>query len=126
MYIEDKRFLIVFSHNQFRWGEENKRPWQEFPKELDRKLYACVRVVRLRQFGNWMMGRAHIRDTWITCSGVYGNNGLPCDYEKLTAKARAAVVEVPADLAEKFWKGGGHNDAGEEGPALRKWALDTF
>jgi len=172
-------FLIVFSHNSFKWEEQNNTPHTELtgqtfdvthgdgftiqkvcqcggtglsaykpnekapsyylkycpvhgteyktmPKDLERKLYACVRHVSLRQLGHWMMGTARIADQSLTLSGSYGSDGLPCDYEKLTESARTKLIELPAELIEEFWKGGGHNCAGSEASAMRNWALATF
>lgn len=119
-------FLLVFSHNKFKWAEETGQHWNDFPKDLERKLYACVRHVSLNQCGHWMIGTARIAGQSITVSGSYGGDGLPKDYEKLTPAARQKLTEVPADLAEQFWNGGGHNTAGAEAPAMRQWALQTF
>lgn len=33
---------------------------------------------------------------------------------------------VPPDLTEAFWRGGGHNSAGAEGPAMRQWAENNL
>lgn len=172
-------FLIVFSHNEYKWEEENNRArtelhgqsfevtredgftvvktcqcagsdprmykpedvvpayymrycpvhsaeYKTMPHELSRKLYACVRHVSLRQFGHFMMGTARIAGQPLTLSGSYGNDGLPCDYEKLSVAGREKLIEVPVELAEQFWQGGGHNSAGSEGPAMRAWASETF
>lgn len=169
-------FLMVFSHNEYTWEDQNNRPhfedhgkvfdviagegftiqktcqcagsapytytkaedvpsyylkycpvhsieYKHMPSELNRKLYACVRHVSLRQCGHFMMGSARIAGQVVTVSGAYGSDGLPMDYEKLTQSAQQKLVEVPTDLAEKFWQGGGHNSAGEEAPAMREWAL---
>ncbi len=119
-------FLIVFSHNKFKWSEQTGKPWSEFPAELERKLYACVRHVRLSQMGAWMMGCARIGLQSVTLSGSYGHDGLPCDYETLGPLARAKLVEVPAELAKTFWEGGGHNTSGSEGPAMRAYGLQLL
>lgn len=172
-------FLMVFSHNPYKWEKENNEPhfadhgktfdvvngegftikktcqcagqspytydeaskvpkfylkycpvhgseYKHMPSELSRVLYACVRHVSLRQFGHFMMGTARIAGQSVTVSGSYGSDGLPMDYEKLTPLARAKLVRVPDELTEQFWAGGGHNCAGEEAPAIRQWALETF
>lgn len=182
-------FLIVFSHNQYKWESQNNTPhvdlhgqtfdvasgdgfvvqktcrcagtdlyingrkidtfapgdelpnvpsyylrycpvhsgeYKTMPTELSRKLYACVRHVSLRQMGHWMIGSARIAGQSVTCSGAYGSDGLTRDYEELNADARAKVTELPADLIETFWKGGGHNTSGNEAPAMREWALKTL
>lgn len=104
-------------------GEYRKAPED---KEWGRKLYACVRHVSLRQMGHWMMGAARIAGQSVTVSGSYGSDGLPMDYEDLTPAAQAKLVELPPDLADKFWAGGGHNEAGNEAFAMRDWALAAF
>ncbi len=127
MYLTSgKKFLMVFSHNKFKWSEETGLPWQEFPAGLERKLYACVRRVALQEFGHWMMGTARIGGQSVSASGAYGNDGLPCDFEKLTPKARLLLVEVPEDVTAKFWAGGGHNCAGNEAYAMREWAMGAL
>ncbi len=119
-------FLLVFSNNQHKWAEETGKDWRDFPSENRRKLYACVRHVSLRQMGPWMMGSARIAGQSVTVSGSYGSDGLPGDYERLTLAARAKLVEIPAELTEMFWQGGGHNCAGNEAAAMREWALKTL
>lgn len=121
------KFLLIFAHNKYKWAEETGQPWQYFPEQvLGRKLYACIRHVSLHQLGHWMMGRARIQGQVIVVSGAYGNDGLPEDYEKLTPAARKALVELPPDLVEKFWAGGGHNSTGTEAAAIREWAIKTL
>lgn len=101
--------------------------FKPFPqKELSRKLYACVRFVALKQLGHWMMGTAKIGGQSVTVSGAYGNDGLPMDYEKLSPKARKHLVELPPDLTEKFWAGGGWNEAGAEARDMHAWAKKEF
>lgn len=118
-------FLILFSHNNFKWGEETGRPWSECPY-TGHELYACVRHVSLRQFGHWMMGTARIAGQSLTLSGSYGSDGLPCDYEKLSEAARAKLIRVPEDIEAIYWKGDGWNSSGSEGPDLRRWAKQQF
>jgi hypothetical protein len=177
-------FLILFSHNQYKWEDQNNRPhyedhgktfdvilgdgftvqrkcrcggeygfitnrvengltenppvyclkycpvhsgeWKSMPAELNRKLYACVRHVSLRQLGHFMMGTARIAGQSVTLSGSYGSDGLPRDYESLTPAARAKLVEVPPEIAEVYWKGDGWNSAGNEAPTMRQWAAQAF
>jgi hypothetical protein len=118
-------FLMIFAHNEFKAAEELGIPWSEV--NLDgRKLYACVRHVSLKQMGAWMMGTARIAGQSVTVSGSYGSDGLPMDYEELTPAGRQKLVEVPKDLADKYWAGGGWNSSGSEAPAMKEWALKTF
>ena len=89
----------------------------------DKKLYACLRHVSLRQLGHFMMGTARIAGQSVTVSGAYGADGLPRDYEELTEAGRAKLTEVPVDVAAAYWAGDGWNGAGKEAPVLRAWAL---
>lgn len=91
-----------------------------------RKLYAVVRYCSLRQMGHWMMGTIRIAGQPITISGSYGGDGLPRDYEDLSLKARSKVIEVPKDIEDAFWAGGGHNCAGSEATVIRQWAKKAF
>lgn len=89
-------------------------------------LYAAVRKVALSQFGHWMMGSTRIADCRITISGACGSDGLPCDLEKLTARARTRLVLVPEDVAAVYWADDGHNTIGKAAPTLRQWAQQQF
>jgi hypothetical protein len=84
--------------------------------------YAFVRKVALRQCGHWMMGVANLNGKWVTVSGDYGNDGLPMGALELPKGA----VNLPLELYELWSKGGGHNGAGSEAPAMRRWARETF
>ncbi len=125
------RFLILFSHNQYKWGNQDGKPWSEFPKELSRKLYAHVCYVSMKQLGHFMMGESRTLQVSkaygdkpgpnnLILSGTYGGDGLTCDYEDLTDASRAKLVEVPIELANKFW------NAGKEAYTMRNWAIATF
>jgi hypothetical protein len=87
-----------------------------------RDLYGCVRKVAMEQCGHWMMGAARIAGERVGLSGAYGDDGLPMNFEKLTPAQRRAFIKIPDDLAEVFWKGGGHNSAGSEAEAMVEWA----
>lgn len=89
-----------------------------------RELRAVVRSVRLTQFGHWMMGDMTIAKCKFTMSGCYGHDGLPGDMP--IDRIWNLLLPVPAELTEKFWKGGGHNTCGEEGPEMHQWALDNL
>jgi hypothetical protein len=69
-----------------------------------------------------MMGSAVVGQNKITLSGCYGSDGLPDDpdpYPGLWEK----FMPLPAELVDKFWKGGGHNTCGSEGPDVHAWAV---
>lgn len=172
-------FLLLFSHNGYKWEEQNNVPRVKSHGETtdgktcqcrgsgitayndedgakvpayylkycpahgntyktwagdDKKLYACVRHVSLRQLGQFMTGRAKIAGQSITVSGAYGADGLPRDYESLTVEARMKLTVVPADVASEYWAGDGaywgsrdgHNGAGREVETMRAWALQAF
>jgi len=104
-------FLMIFSRDRYK-----------HPDADPRELRACVRTVGLHQFGHWMMGTAIVGPHKITLSGCYGDDGLPDDpdpYPGLWEK----LMPLPAALVDEFWKGGGHNSCGSEGPAVHAWAV---
>ena len=80
---------------------------------------AIVRQVALAQWGHWMMGTARAFGRSLTLSGAYGNNGL---LTTVSAEVYARAVTVPAELMEKWAKGGGWNSAGGEADDMRQWA----
>lgn len=131
------RFLILFSHNQYKWADQNGGDWRNFPADMKRLLYAHVCYVKMSQLGQFMMGESRTLQVskaygdrpapnYLILSGTYGGDGLTCDYEDLTEESRKKLVPVPVELAEKFWRGGGWNDAGSEGPSMYEWARKTF
>jgi hypothetical protein len=104
-------FLMIFS--QDRW---------KHPEADGRELRACVRTVRLEQCGQFMMGCVMVGPHKITLSGCYGDDGLPGNpdpYPGLWEK----LMPLPPELVDEFWKGGGHNTSGSEGPAVQAWAI---
>lgn len=88
------------------------------------KLYACVRKVAMRQCGQFMMGSARVGDSTIILSGPYGSDGLPEDYDKLSASSRARFTLVPDAIADLYWhpEHSGHNSAGSEARAMVEYA----
>ena len=87
------------------------------------KLYGVVRRCALRQLGHWMIGRIRVGSQTLTVSGTYGEDGLPLDLDKVEESNRRFLAPVPPELVEAFWKGGGHNCAGTEAPAMHAWGL---
>lgn len=87
-------------------------------------LYACVRKVALRQCGHFMMGSCRVGDSRIVVSGFYGSDGLPLDYDALSARARGKFVRVPGVIAELYWRADrpGHNSAGSEARVMAHYA----
>lgn len=84
--------------------------------------------LRMHQCGHFMMGHVDLklRDGTthpLSLSGTYGGDGLPCDADLVLWDR---LHELPLDLQDTFWRGGGHNGAGAEGPAMRKWAEDNY
>lgn len=92
------------------------------PEVDGKKLYGIVRHCSLSQCGHWMMGTISIAGQPITVSGTYGDDGLPMDYENLSLEARSKLVEIPKNVQDAFWSGGGWNSSGSEAPAMREWA----
>src|ERR1035437_6766777 len=94
-------FLVVLSHNQFKWAEQTGNDWRNIPIEFNRVLYGYVCKVSMRQMGPWMMGCARALAVqgkpykYLSLSGTYGCDGLPCDYEDLTEQARKKLVLLP-------------------------------
>jgi hypothetical protein len=103
------QFLCVFNHIEL---------YKEQSKEDRDKLYACVRFCSMRQCGQWMMGFVRIGSQKLTVSGTYGSDGLPMELGKVLPENRKYLVEVPKELQDKFWAGGGWNSAGSEGPDM--------
>lgn len=123
-------FLVIICHDTERYANGK------------RKLRAFVRRATLRQSGHFMNGtivaKLDGKDITIGVEGTYGNNGLPHDTgfknhadKKIAYDARPIVDlwdvahDLPEELAQAFWAGGGHNSAGDEGPAMRKWAEEN-
>jgi hypothetical protein len=89
-----------------------------------RELRACISKTRLHQFGHFMMGKALVGPHQISLSGCYGDDGLPIDPDPYPGLWER-LVPLPPELVESFWKGGGHNTCGSEGPAVHKWAEEN-
>lgn len=89
-----------------------------------RELRGIVRSVRMAQCGHFMMGRVTVAGESLSLSGTYGSDGLPLDGERYPQTWDVAVP-FPETLAEAFWKGGGHNCAGSEGPGVAQWAREN-
>ena len=84
-------------------------------------LWGVVRRCSLRQCGHFMMGHVKLGDQTITVSGTYGGDGLPRDLDSVHEWNRHMLIRMPPELEAEFWKGGGWNDAGSEGPSVREW-----
>lgn len=94
------------------------------------ELRCCVRTAILKQCGHWMMGHVILRGGTLAISGAYGADGLTLDAGKLATAHDVktlwdTLVPVPDELRLAFWQGGGHNSAGNEGPAMRAWAVEN-
>ena len=97
-----------------------------FNKDFGGELRGCVKSIRLRQLGQWMMGEMWVQGIRVGLSGAYGSDGLPIDSEKLTKDAWEKLVVLPQDLTDAFWAGGGWNSVGGEAPAIRAWANENL
>jgi len=110
-------FLMVFGGHEFVLDHDTGRHVPvRFP------LMACVRKVRMTQFGHFMMGDTVVGKSRITVSGAYGADGLPMSLEKI-GNWGEGLVRLPAELEAEFWAGGGHNTAGSEVGKIREWAM---
>jgi hypothetical protein len=123
-------FLVIIAHETERYAD------------VTRKLRAFVRRATLRQSGHFMTGtivaKLDGKDITIAVSGTYGHDGLPHDSgfknhaDKSVKYDDRPIVDLwdvshplPEELARTFWAGGGHNGAGSEGAAMRKWAEEN-
>lgn len=123
-------FLVIMDHETERYPDGVK------------KLRVFVRRATLRQCGHFMSGTIVAKldgcDITISVEGTYGNNGLPHDSgfknhadksikydERPLVNLWDVAHELPEELTRAFWKGGGHNGAGAEGPSIRKWAEEN-
>jgi hypothetical protein len=71
-----------------------------------------------------MMGSAKLGDYQTTLSGSYGSDGLP---ETVPDDVYCRFgLELPDELYDAWNNGGGHNSAGSEAVAMRKWALENL
>ena len=90
----------------------------------DAPIKCAVRKVALHQFGHFMMGTARLYGHSLTVSGTYGHDGLVCEVP--ADVYNRAPMALPPELVEAWNKGGGHNSAGSEAAAVRKWALENL
>jgi hypothetical protein len=88
-----------------------------------KEVRAAVRHVKMRQCGHWMMGSMKLGEHTITLSGTYGADGLTRDPPEGLWEH---LVPLPEELTVEFWKGGGWNSAGAEGPSVRDWAAKNL
>jgi hypothetical protein len=89
------------------------------PHAIAYPLRGIVRYVRMRQFGQFMMGSAKVGKTRLVLSGSYGSDGLP---KSVPDEVYEMGLPLPQELYEAWNKGGGWNSAGREGEAMRRWA----
>jgi hypothetical protein len=78
---------------------------------------------KMTQMGPWMMAQASIKGYKFTMSGAYGGDGLTCGVPRVLYKL---ATPCPQELREAWNKGGGHNSAGSEAPAMREWAKELL
>lgn len=103
-------FLILMQRKPLRNGLHPYEP----------AVRALVRYARLSQLGHWMMGTVRVQHYSLTLSGSYGQDGLP---KSVAPAVYAQGIDLPQELYDAWNKGGGHNSAGSEAQAMRKWAL---
>jgi hypothetical protein len=107
------------------------------------RLFACVRPIRLRQLGHFMMGQVTLLGLQFSLSGALGHDGLQMDwrgFDKGADKSRALTAEEGASLKARILTpvpeevsavyqldDTGHNSPGARGgPALREWAVKNL
>jgi hypothetical protein len=93
------------------------------PSSVLYPLRAVVRHVAMKQVGHFMMGYARIKGVTVTLSGSYGGDGLPTS---VSDKVYESGVELPQYLYDAWAKGNGWNNAGDEAPLMREWALENL
>lgn len=119
------------------------------------EIRACVRYVKMRQSGHYMVGDMYIKSDraraaddpgpWVGhpypehykpymkdgeyrvyVEGTYGNNGLTIDVTKYPGLWEI-LHPLPVELTVMKWKDKqGWNSAGSEGPSIRQWAIDNI
>ena len=102
-------FLILLSDKDKPLGKDNFR--------------GIVRYTYLSQFGNFMMGRAWIKNKRMILSGAYGSDGLTCNVDN---EIYNEGVDLPESLYEAWSHGGGWNSAGSEANLMKQWALENL
>lgn len=102
------------------------------PKEPERMVEGCllpnwvhafVVYTRYTQCGQFMMGRARWHGHKLILSGAYGADGL---FDRVPYAIWNQATQLPNELYLAWANGGGHNSAGNEAPAMRKWAVETL
>lgn len=87
------------------------------------EVRGLVRSVELRQCGHFMMGTLQLAIDGklyeVPLSGAYGADGL---IREVCQQVFDIGTPLPAELREKWNKGGGHNSAGSEAPDMDEWA----
>lgn len=102
-------FLMLVQSRDLPIGKDNFR--------------ATIVYSRYSQCGQFMMGIIRKFGQKLVLSGSYGSDGLPKTvshdfYEKCTP--------IPAELYEKWAKGGGWNSAGSEWNSMREFGLELM
>lgn len=83
-------------------------------------MRCAVVYTKFSQFGQFMMGRAHLLGHKLILSGAYGGDGLSCD---VPWKVYQSGMPLPDDLYDAWNHGGGWNSAGSEAEAMKKFGL---
>lgn len=94
--------------------------------ESPRPYRGLVRYVKMSQSGHFMVGSVSIRSQAgmrhiISLSGAYGADGL---IREVPNAIYAMGTDLPAELHDKWNRGGGHNSVGMEAPDMDAWAKE--
>ena len=103
-----------------------------FSREIGGEIRACVRSVKLRQCGPFMVGYVTLAGVRVFLNGDCGRDGLPldCGEERCPgippihperAPLWAKLTPVPDEIADRYWR----DYTGSFGPLLRRWAIDN-
>lgn len=88
-----------FTHGYFLIVASERSAERPYPD-----TYACVRFVRYRQLGHFMMGSARVGPDRIVLSGAYGNDSLPIHFENVSQAARARFTRLTDVETAAFWE----------------------
>lgn len=92
--------------------------------EEKKAVRGLVRFVKMGQLGHFMMARVKIKGHDISLSGDYGADGL---LKEVPGEVYELGLLLPSELYELWAKDDtGHNSAGSEGSAIRKWAKENL
>ena len=112
-------------------------------------IWCCVRSVRMRQCGHWMMGHVDLAGFHFSLSGGFGNDGMPHNWKEMIQTGPKSeenpggkwdhrqlkpdevkllkddyLLMMPEELSTRYWRSDdGHNSVPPSVAGdIRKWA----